>query len=381
VSATASVAKLQDNVHSSQRLWTVEPTLQQVLLLSVTCYAVYVIVICSLQDYWPMVRTFGDNQPYVSIATGIRNWNFPAIKEWQFFGLPYAMVGFSFLTRTSFWTAVLVLSVVCSFVTVVLSNRLWGGWVAGFFAVASREWMERSLLGGAEPLFLALLFGSFLAARRERWTVAALLAALSTTVRPMGIFALLAIGLVLLWRKRYNSLLAAVLVGSVVGALYILPMKLYMGAALANVTEYGQADGSGGHPLTLPFRALFQNSMPALSTHLNIARAGAWIAALLLALAAMVYNPRFREYARKHPVEVIFCALYSMLLFTYNSPWARIAFPRYVIPVIPFMVLAFLQWIPRDRRLLWAFGLFSAVMSGVETSGFTAALTRLHKLL
>ena len=373
--------KVQENVQNCERAWTTEPTLIEVLLLSVICYAVYIIVICSLQNYWQMFRTFGDNQPYVAIATGIRNWNFPAIKEWQFFGLPYAMVAFSYLTRTSFWAAVLVLSVVCSFTAVMLCNRLWGGWVAGLFAVSSREWMERSLLGGAEPLFLALLFGSFIAARRERWTIAAFLAALSTTVRPMGIFALLAIGLVLLWRKRYTSLLAATLVGSVVGALYTVPMRLYMGTALANVTAYGQADGSGGHPLTVPFRALFQNSMPALSTGLNVARAGVWIVAVLLALAAMIYNPRFRDYARTNVVEVIFCTLYVGLLFTYNSPWARIAFPRYVIPVIPFMILAFLRWLPRDRRLLWGFGLFSAVISGIETYGFTAALERLHKLL
>jgi hypothetical protein len=62
----------------------------------------------------------------------------------------------------------------------------------------------------------------------------------------------------------------------------------------------------------------------------------------------------------------LFGGLYITLLFTYNSPWARIAFPRYVIPVIPFMVLALLPWIPKDQRLLWAFGLLSAMLSAAR---------------
>ena len=63
--------------------------------------------------------------------------------------------------------------------------RLWGGWVAGFFAILNFDWMQRSYLGGSEPLFVALLFASFLAIRKERWWLACVLASLSTVVRPL----------------------------------------------------------------------------------------------------------------------------------------------------------------------------------------------------
>jgi hypothetical protein len=149
---------------------------------------------------------------------------------------------------------------------------------------------------------------------------------------------------------------------------------------LANVKAYGAADGSGGHPITLPFYALLQNKMPALSTGLNQARAGFWILLALVAVVAMFRNQQFREYARKHLVEVIFCGLYIGLLFTYNSPWARIAFPRYVIPVVPFLVLALLPWLPEDRRLLWAFGVLSAALSAAETYGLTSTIDRLRQI-
>ena len=381
MSVSPSVADVQTRVESCKRGWACEPTLQEVLLLSAVCYAVYLLLLTMLGNYWHIFRTFGDNQAYVWIADGIRTWNFKSIKEWQFFGLPYVMVAFSFLTHTSYWTSLLFLSVGCAFISIALSNRLWGGWVAGVFAVCSRDWMERSVIGGAEPLFLALVFGSFLATRREKWLLAALLAAFSAVVRPMGIFALVAVGFVLLIRREYKQLVAASAIGLAVGALYVLPLKLYMGTALANVKAYGTADGSGGKPITFPFYALLQNKLPLLSTNLNVARAACWIILLLAAVVAMLRTAHFREYSRNRLAEAIFCGLYVGLLFTYNSPWARIAFPRYVIPVIPFMVLALLPWIPKDRRLLWAFGILSAVLSAAETYGFTAALERVRQLL
>ena len=179
MSASVSVARVQTRTEVNQDTWKSEPTLKEVLLLSVVCYAVYLLVLVLLTNYWHMFKTFGDNQAYVWIAEGIRSWNFKSIKEWQFFGLPYVMVAFSLLTHTSYWTAILSLCVICAFVATALSERLWGGWVAGVFAVCSRDWIERAVIGGAEPLFLALVFGSFLAARRDKWLLAASLAAFS----------------------------------------------------------------------------------------------------------------------------------------------------------------------------------------------------------
>jgi hypothetical protein len=105
-----------------------------------------------------------------------------------------------------------------SVVGTVLAFRLWGGWIAGFFAVLNFEWMQRSCLGGSEPLFVVLLFASFLAVRRERWILAALLASFSTTVRPLGFLALAGIGLTLLWKREYRTLSIAVAVGAAIGA-------------------------------------------------------------------------------------------------------------------------------------------------------------------
>ena len=372
--------------------WAIAPTMKEVLALAATCCLLYLAVIAGFSNYWHAVRNFGDNIAYTGTASAIGRWDIASIRIWQFWGLPYAMAAFSFITRTSVWTALLFFSIGSSFVAVFLSDRLWGGWVAGYFAVMSRDWFERTVLGGAEPLFLALVFGSFLAARRQRWLCAALLASLSAVVRPMGIFALAGIGLVLLIQKRYKTLAATVLIGIVVGGLYVTPLKVYQGKALANVHRYGEADGSGGRPVTYPFVELLRrptafgsiNGIDDVAagrmTTLNFAWTMLWVVLVTLGVVIMFFNRHFRKLARDHPVELVFCALYCALLFTYNSPWARVAFARYALPILPFVIVAFEPWIPKDRRLLWVFGLGSAVLAAAATIGLGQFIATVHKM-
>lgn len=382
----------EDDPESAKRTRPDEPTLKELLILVSVCYALYVVLISLLGNYSGLVRIFGDNKAYVMIATAIRRWDFTSLRTWQLWGLPYAMVAFSFVSRISFLSALLVISVCSSFITLILSKRLWGGWVAGFFAVVSRDWMERSLLGGAEPLFLVLVFGSFLAARRHCWKMAALLAALSTTVRPMGIFALAALGITLLFSRQYKNLAIAVLIGLFIGGLYAVPLRLYKGSSLEQVKDYSLADGSGGKPITYPFLALmhpptlgpvvgWQDVNAGKETGLNLAAAAVWVGFVLFAVVAMFFNQAFREFARSHIAEVVFCSLYIGLLFTYNSPWARTAFPRYAIPVIPFLILACDRWIPKNQRVLWAFGLASAALSAFSTLGVTHSFDIVRRAL
>src|SRR5437660_12707703 len=90
---------------SANRNWKTEPTLTEVRILRTVCSLIYVGLIALLDNYALQVKTFGDNKPYVAIATAIRHWDFASLRAWQLWGLPYAMVAFSFLTRTSFLTA------------------------------------------------------------------------------------------------------------------------------------------------------------------------------------------------------------------------------------------------------------------------------------
>src|SRR5690348_11658411 len=147
---------------------------------------VFFATISALTGYGQLVDNFGDNSAYISIAAAIRNWDFHGIVVKHFWGLSYAIAGISRLTGISYHWSLLLICWSASLASVVLAYKLWGGWIATAFTIVNFDWYQRSFLGGSEPLFVALIFGSFLAIRRERWTLASLLAALATITRPLG---------------------------------------------------------------------------------------------------------------------------------------------------------------------------------------------------
>ena len=175
---------------SPQNRWAVEPSQREVLVVVAVTAFFFVATVSLFRPFFFVARNTGDAGAYIQIASAIRHWNFQGLIVKAFWGLPYAMACVAMATRISEFGAYLVISYVAGLSAIVLVWRLWGGWVAGLFCVVSFDWMERLYLGGGEPLFTALLFGSFLAIRRRRWVLAALLASLSTIVRPLGLFAL-----------------------------------------------------------------------------------------------------------------------------------------------------------------------------------------------
>jgi hypothetical protein len=95
-----------------------------------------------------------------------------------------------------------------------------------------------------------------------------------------------------------------------------------------------------------------------------------WISFVLAGIAAMVASKTFREYANAHPVEVIFAATYLLAIFSYNYPyWARGSFPRFAIPIVPFVLLALMPWMPKSRGLLWGLGVISPLLAAASALG------------
>jgi hypothetical protein len=304
------------------------------------------------------------------VANAIRHWNFQGLVVKHFWGLPYLMAAFSTVTRMSDRSALLLISLVSSVVAVVLAYQLWGGWVGGFFAVLNFDWMQRSFLGGSEPLFMALLLGAFLAARRKRWVLAALLAALATVVRPLGLFVLLGIGLTLVWRRDFLKFAQAVGVGLAVGLLYTLPLAKLFGDPLATVHSYVRPEWEGGWLFGIPFWAIIKGTLIYPAPWTNLVLTFGWIFLVVTAIVAMIRGKDFRDYARSHPVEILFAVPYFWCLLSYNYAfWARGSFPRFSIPILPFVLLALYRWVPKDRRILWAVGIASSLLAAASAIG------------
>jgi hypothetical protein len=251
----------------------------------------------------------------------------------------------------------------------VLANyfccRLWGTTVAAWLLVVNWWWLDVATEGMTEPLFMALLLGAFIAVRKERWVLAAILASGATVVRPVGIFALLALGIVLLRRRNTRQLAIATAIGLITGILYTIPMKLVYGNPFANVGGYHSKDWSSAVPVTIPLLPLIKGApmTPGTRWKLQLLIA-AWVLITLVGTIKLAVDKRFWDYGKVYPTEALFAGIYALFLFSYNAPfWAWNHFPRFVIPLLPFLLLVFLDRLPRDRRIIWAVALFNVLLT------------------
>ena len=322
-----------------------------------------------MRNYPAAVDNFGDSSAYMSLASAIRHWDFHGIIIKQFWGLPYAMAALSKVTSLSDRTALLVFSLAPSLLAVLLARTLWNGWIAGYFAVLNFDWLQRSCLGGSEPLFVCLLLAAFASVRRERWLLASLLASFATVVRPLGAFALLGIGITLLWQRDFRRFVAATAIGLAVGVLYAIPLATHFGDPLATVNSYHSARWQGGWLFGFPFYAIIKG-LRYPSPWTNLVLSFAWIFLIVIAVIVMAKSSEFRAYCRAHTVEAAFLVPYLWCMFTYNYPvWARSNFARFAIPILPFVLLALYHWLPKDRRLLWTIAVVSPVLAASSALG------------
>lgn len=228
--------------------------------------------------------------------------------------------------------------------SVWLTARLFGTTAAGYFAFTNFAWLQVSYLGGSELLALALGLGSLLAFRRDRIVVSALLASLAVTVRPLMFFALVGIGLVLLYRKQFWQFLAALGIGLGIGILYVLPLARYFGDPCLTVHTYTSRDygaakvvGPHEHLFGWPFHGIVVGTMTYPAPWTNLVLSFFWIALVLLG-AGMMFSSNFRKYANGYPNEAISCGLYLFAIFSYDYLiWARSNFIRFCIPTLPFV--------------------------------------------
>jgi len=348
------------------------PSLTQVLGMVIVSYLVFFAFLSFVGgSYWSLVRgEFGDNPDYLEAASAIRHWQFSGVNVKQFWGVSYAVAGVSIMTGTSEATALVVVCVGASLVSVALCYWLWDGWIAAFFALLSLDWFQRSLLGGAEPLFMALLLGSFLMLRRERWVYAAVLGSLATVVRPFGVFALVGLGIHLLYRKRFRDCAIATAIALGIGALYTWPLKHYLGSPFANVASYQKYDWHGGLPFNFPFVAIVRDTIRIHAPWTNLALTLSWMLFVLVAIVVAIRSGEFRHYAKVHTAEACFVFLYCLALYTYNAPgWSRSQFPRFGLPILTWALFFLKRYVPTNRNVVWALAVITPSLAAASAVG------------
>lgn len=328
-----------------------------------------------------LILQYGDNDAYLNVANAILRWDFRDIVVQHFMGYPYFIAAVSLLfhlpTAFSLW----LIAFFSSLLSTWLAGRLFGTVAAAYFALTNFSWLQVSFIGGSEPLAVALGLGALLAFRRDRIFLAALLGSVAVTVRPLMIFVLVGIGMVLLYRKKFRSFLVALATGLVIGGLYILPLARYFGDPLLTVHSYTTRDYGGGgvlgphgHLFGWPFHGIVAGTIAYPAPWTNLVLSFFWIG-LVLAGIGMMFSQQFKQYAQDYPVEVIFCGLYLIATFSYDYLiWARSNFIRFAIPILPFVFFALLRFLPRNRWWLWVLSLACAVLSMFSAVGIRNVL-------
>jgi hypothetical protein len=367
-----SMPQLSDRLQKDLTGMPRPPSLTEVLGMVLLSYVIFLIVLSLIGgSYWSLVGgKFGDNPDYLRAASAIRHWQFAGVEVKQFWGVSYAVASVSIVTGVSEAVGLVVVCVLASLASVALCYWLWDGWIAAFFALLSLDWFQRTLLGGAEPLFMALLLGSFLALRRDRWIYAATLASLATVVRPFGVFALVGLGIHLLARRRFRDCAIATAIGLVIGGLYVWPLKHYLGNPFANVAAYRSNDWRGGLPLNLPFVAIVHDTIGAHAPVTNLVLTFGWMLFILVGLAVAVRSAELQQLAKRQTAEACFVLLYCLALFTYDAPgWSRSQFPRFALAVLPWTLAFLKRYIPMDRKVVWPLAVIMPTLAAASAFG------------
>lgn len=360
-----------------RRLGSTAPSPVELVLLWSLASLCFVIVVNHFQSYLGKVDGFADNGAYISTAKAIQHWDFRGVQTKQFWGLSYLIACFSWLHLSARFSLLLICTT-SSLGSILLVENLFGGWIAAFFAILSFDWFQLSLLGGGEPLFVLLLFSSFWLSRKERWLPASVLAALATLVRPLGLFALLAMGVQLILRRNYRKALLCTVIAGLIGMLYLLPFWTYFHDPLYQFHRYKQADWQSGPVVSWPFRAITVSFLHNREPWTNVIFTAGWLGFAIASFWKIV-GKIDRHTMIEHRNEFIFAVCYLIFLFCYNSEhWARAEFPRFVIPVLPFLLLAWDRWLPKNRYVLYPLCVMSSILGACSAIGIRNVMAALR---
>jgi Dolichyl-phosphate-mannose-protein mannosyltransferase len=357
-----------------------EPSKSEAVLILLLTFLVQIVEISRTVGW--RARALGtldnlDNSSYISLAGFIRHWAPAATFTFQhFWGYPYFIAALTGVFGLHSVDASIVLSLISALIVCLLVHQLYGGLVAVALGMVSSTWILLSVVGACEPLFMALLFASFLAARREQWVVAATLGCLATTVRPLGALMPMALLIYLLWSRNWRSTLRVSAVTLGIATAYLIPIHILTGDAFIQLRLYSSDWQT--HHFPLAHRGLLSIPLLRLTQSFFYLHGfyHAWAATVLKAFwilvavvgAVLMWNPR--RWHDLPPVETIFACAYTGFLLCYNFDYIALYIQRFIVPALPFILFAVRRWIPRDRRILWPIAALSVGFNAVILIGF-----------
>ena len=342
---------------------TAVPLSRSALALMVgTTLAAYLFSAVRQQGSWVLAADWLDNATYIAASDAIRTgeWSAPTDSPTPFFGFPFLIAAVTRAMGIDGWIAVIAISLVSALVTCACLHRLYGAPAVLSPLLLSWDWVGVCVLGGSEAPFCACLFLAFLCARRQHWRAAAILAAIATTTRPVGVFALLALLLTAIHQRARRRAIEMTILGLAIGAIYLALVGSLTGDPLINFRTY-RVDWNTGWPVGAPFIALIH------SAGLVFRRFGLWIGMRVMLVVAVTAAAgihvayRIARGAWSLPeAEGTFVVLVVAFLICY--PFRNMAYewPRFVMPAVPILTATYGSVLPNDRRFWWLVVLINA---------------------
>ncbi|WP_109487350.1 hypothetical protein [Occallatibacter savannae] len=322
--------------------------------------------------YWQRVEGWLDNGSYIEIANVIR-FGGPTAEQ-HFWGLPAVIALLERLFSVSGYAAIIAVSLAGSIVATFLVYRLYGAAVTAAFIILSPEWVRLSILGGSEPLFMALLLCAWLLFRRDQALLAVTVASLASIVRPLGVIAVCAFGLVLLMRWELRRLAIVIGCSALIALGYFAWVRHTSGDPFINFKLYTSVDWPSGNPVSFPFVRL-------ITSFIRISRDGYWtrlvqpLFCLMLVSLSIFFAPKHAfAVIRRFPAELTFVIGYLCFIVCWNYNDLARFLPRLTIPIYPFLLFSVQDRLPTNPYLLWLLVIISALIASVDLVGFKAVL-------
>lgn len=349
----------------------------------------HLIILIASKHYWTVLEQFGDNGPYSTISTAFYNADLSYMKGFykHFWGLPFLMTLVRWPTGMNENFVIVLLSLLFSSLSLYYVSKLYSISTAFIFAFFSIDWIQRSFLGGAEPLFIALTFSSlYLYSQNNNSTSDTLkyssLAALSCLVRPVGIFLLISIGLDQIHRREFKKLSISVCSSLIIGGIYLAIVYQLTGSAFAHFQTYHETDWNSSSPLALPFVNLFKSFMALNFPLLNTVKVSLWVILSSLTAIMMIFNAGFKAYFQNHKVQLYYFLLHFLFVVSYNSTeWAWSQLPRFIVPILPIIACLISRYLRFEKYLLPALYLLGTTLASLSAISIYEVITRVKSLL
>jgi hypothetical protein len=302
------------------------------------CCLTFIVAITRVRNFWEMSSKWADNPKYLTIAQEAVKGRFagPALEDVRQYyrGTGYCIALVSKLTTLPPAACLPLMSLACGALSVYFCGRLWGWRVATLFAFINIALTQPECLGGSEPFFVVFLFASLWLWRQEHALSAVAVAGLATSVRPTGVFLLLALIGVLAWHRRWRDVLKSGLITAILGALYVAPLMVMAKDPLAPVTGYA-GDWYGPFPVTLPFYPIIHTALLPGTPWIRHVKIWLFLAFTLFGLVTLWKRRRQAFADLTSQGEWVFFLLFAGFCVSYNSYYGYDEYPRFSSPIVP----------------------------------------------